>query len=76
MVLEALVLDALAEITASQARGRALEAEHGLLRHRLVLMAQSRAGLNGLEAEGAHHQGRGPAAPTAGRQRSRPGRRP
>ena len=33
-----------------------LEAEHGLLRHRLALMAQSRAGLNGLEAEGAHHQ--------------------
>ena len=56
MVLEALVLDALAEITASKARGRALEAEHGLLRHRLALMAQSRAGLNGLEAEGAHHQ--------------------
>lgn len=56
MVLEALVLEALGQVTANRARGLALEAEHGLLSHRLGLMAQSRAGLNGLACEGCHHQ--------------------
>ncbi|MDE2584425.1 MAG: hypothetical protein KGN39_03430 [Betaproteobacteria bacterium] len=56
MVLEALVLEALHQVTANRARGQSLEAEHGLLAHRLGLMVQSRAGLNGLACEGCHHQ--------------------
>lgn len=56
MTLEALVLEALAQVAAGRRRGRALEAEHGLLQHRLALLRQSRAGLNSLEQAGDHHQ--------------------
>ncbi|GBG01725.1 hypothetical protein AZSI13_10520 [Azospira sp. I13] len=56
MILEALVLETLGQITASKARSQALEAEHRLLEHRLGLLSQSRAGLNSLHREGDHHQ--------------------
>jgi len=56
MVLEALVLDALAKIAADRRLSQSLEAEHSLLLHRLNLFSKSRAGLNSLEVHGPHHQ--------------------